>query len=43
MSQPNSEEKPPALFKTWRQFYLFVFGNLVLMIVLFYLFTNMFN
>jgi len=39
------EENPDKvpLFKTWRQWYFFVIAFLVLLIILFYLFTNYFS
>jgi len=36
------EEKPPVL-TTWKQLYAIVFLNLVLLIILFYVFTRMFS
>ena len=38
----NEEEKPP-IFKTWKRFYWVVFSNLVLLIILFYTFTKVFE
>lgn len=35
----EAEEKPP-FFKKWKGWYLLVLGNLVFLIILFYLFTN---
>lgn len=37
-----TEEKPPIL-KSWRNVYAFVIGNLLVVIVLFYLFTKYFE
>ena len=51
MSIPSFEEDPKwkkdlqslfPPFKSWRQLYLFVLGELVLLIVLFYLFSRVF-
>lgn len=36
------EEKPPV-FKSWRTLYWLVFLNLVLLIILFYIFTKVFE
>lgn len=36
-----TEEKPP-FFQTWNQVYLLVMGNLVVLILFFYLFTRYF-
>ena len=36
------EEKPPIL-SSWKKIYTIVFGNLVLLIILFYLFTKYFS
>jgi len=35
-------EKPPG-FKSWKGWYLLVLGNLTLLILLFYLFTKIFE
>ena len=37
------QEDPPPIFKTWNRFYLVVFLNLVLLIILFYSFTRVFE
>ena len=42
-SDRSSQEEPPPIFKAWREMYLTVLGNLVLMIVVFYLITNYFS
>ncbi|WP_281392461.1 hypothetical protein [Chitinophaga varians] len=42
MSIGPEEEKPP-LFPTWRYWYALVIGWLVLLIVLFYLFTKTYS
>jgi hypothetical protein len=36
------EDKPPFL-GSWNKIYLFVFGELVILILLFYLFTKVFS
>lgn len=36
------EEKPP-LFKSWRGWYTLVLGNLIFLIILFYIFTKVFE
>ncbi|PWJ41030.1 hypothetical protein BC781_104297 [Sediminitomix flava] len=33
----------PSLFKSWNQLYAFVFGELILLIILFYQFTASFS
>lgn len=38
----NEEEKPPIL-KTWKNLYLAVIANLILLIVLFYIFKEHFS
>ena len=40
--EDSPEERPPV-FRTWRRLYLAVFGNLVLLIVIFYILTRMFS
>ena len=37
------KDTPPPLFKSWKTIYLIVLGNLALLIVLFYIFTKVFN
>jgi len=37
---PNPEDQKPPFFKTWARLYWFVIGNLVVLILLFYLFTK---
>lgn len=39
--EKNEDEKVP-LFKSWRQWYIFLVAFLVLLIILFYLFTKKF-
>lgn len=41
-SEQNEFEKPP-IFGTWKTFYSIVVGELVLLIVLFYLFGSYFS
>jgi len=41
-SQNISEDKPPFL-GSWNKIYFFVFGELILLIALFYLFTKVFS
>ncbi len=38
----NADEKPPVL-KSWKQVYSVVFLNLVILIILFYIFTRIFS
>jgi hypothetical protein len=38
----DQEEKPP-IFGSWNKIYAIVLGNLVLLIILFYLFTKYFS
>jgi len=38
----SNNEKPP-FFKDWRSWYILVIGELVLLILLFYWFTNAFS
>ncbi len=42
MQNITEEEKPP-LFNSWRMWYLVVGGNLVFMVILFYIFTKVFE
>jgi hypothetical protein len=37
------EESPPPFLKTWNNLYTLVLGNLVVLIVLFYIFTKVFE
>ena len=41
-SEDISDEPPPVL-KSWKNLYWLVFGNLVLLIVIFYIFTKVFE
>jgi hypothetical protein len=38
----DEEERPPVL-KTWKNVYLLVFLNLVVLIIIFYIFTKVFE
>jgi len=38
----NSQEECPPVFKTWRRLYFAVLGNLVLLIVIFYIISRIF-
>ncbi|MCH7973492.1 MAG: hypothetical protein IH949_06340 [Bacteroidetes bacterium] len=38
----NENEKPP-FFKSWKGWYFLVLGNLAFLIILFYLFTKVFE
>jgi hypothetical protein len=42
MHQESEEEKPP-FFETWKGMYLLVLGNLLGLIILFYLFMKYFE
>ena len=39
----NLKDESPPLFKTWKGWYALVLGNLIFLIVLFYLFTKIFE
>ncbi len=39
----ETEDSPPPRFKSWNTIYMLVLGNLALMVVLFYIFTKVFN
>ncbi len=39
----NSDNNPPPVMKTWKRLYSFVFINLVLLVLIFYLFTKAFE
>lgn len=43
LEKQTDVEPPPALFGSWKNLYLLVIGNLVFMIILFYLFTLAFQ
>lgn len=38
----NQQDKPP-IFSSWRNMYIFVFGQLIVLIVFLYLFTKYFS
>jgi hypothetical protein len=38
----NPQDKPP-IFNSWRNMYIFVFGQLIVLIVFLYLFTKYFS
>ena len=38
----NREEKPP-FFSSWTHLYILVFSNLLILIILFYVFTKVFD
>lgn len=40
MSDQNTADDRPPIFKSWRNIYLFVLGVLLTLIVLFHLFTQ---
>ncbi|UCH65555.1 MAG: hypothetical protein JSW63_00015 [Ignavibacterium sp.] len=37
------DDPPPPFFKTWKRLYSLVLGQLVLLIILFYIFTKVFE
>lgn len=37
------QESKPPIFSSWNKLYAFVFGELVLLVVIFYLFTKAFE
>jgi len=39
----NTNADKPPIFKSWNQMYIFVFGHLIFLIILFYLFTTYFS
>lgn len=41
-SKEYTEEKPPVL-SSWKKLYAVVIGNLIVLVILFYLFTKSFN
>jgi hypothetical protein len=45
MNKPDADEKheSPPLFKSWKTWYGVVLGNLVFLIVLFYIFSKMYQ
>ncbi|MFC1608474.1 hypothetical protein ACFL47_10950 [Candidatus Latescibacterota bacterium] len=42
-TQHDSNEEPPPVFSSWNRLYTLVFINLVVLIVLFYVFTRVFQ
>ncbi len=40
---PSSGDEPPPLFKSWSSWYALVLGTLILLIILFYVFTKSFS
>jgi hypothetical protein len=42
MGTNPADEKPP-IFKTWRRLYWLVFLNLIFLVILFYIFTKVFE
>ena len=42
LKDDSPQERPPV-FRTWRRLYLAVLGNLILLIVIFYILTRMFS
>jgi hypothetical protein len=42
-SKNSTKDESPPLFKTWKAWYALVLGNLALLIILFYLFTKIFE
>jgi hypothetical protein len=43
MTEKNIDIEPPPIFKTWKRFYGAVAGNLVFLLILFYIFTRIFE
>jgi len=39
----NTEDSPPPILGSWNKIYSFVFFNLIVLILLFYLFTKAFE
>jgi hypothetical protein len=39
----DEDNEPPPVFRTWKQFYIFIAGWLVVLIAAFYLFTKYFS
>lgn len=42
MTTPQESSDKPPFFKTWKTIYLIVIGNLVVLVLLFYLFSQAF-
>jgi hypothetical protein len=43
ISKENSEDSPPPFLSKWRNIYAAVFLNLAVLVLLFYLFTKVFE
>jgi len=43
MAVNNDQEEHPPIFKSWRNIYLIVLGNLAFLIIIFYLITSYFS
>jgi hypothetical protein len=43
MSEKSDSQDRPPILGTWKKLYLFVFGQLVVLIILFYLFTKYYS
>ena len=43
MSERSDSQDRPPILGTWKKLYLFVFGQLVVLIMLFYLFTKYYS
>ncbi|GBD86170.1 hypothetical protein BMS3Abin03_00080 [bacterium BMS3Abin03] len=39
----NKDEEPAPFFGSWKKIYAFVFGELIFLIILFYIFTKVFE
>ena len=39
----KKESENPPFLKTWKNFYMLVLGNLIVLLILFYLFTGFFE
>jgi len=42
-SDDDSRQERPPIFRTWRRLYFAVLGNLILLIVIFYILTRIFQ
>jgi len=43
IDKSNKEETPPPLLGSWNKLYTLVFSTLVILIILFYIFTKVFE
>lgn len=43
IDETENEIKKIPFFSTWKKLYLFVIGNLIFLIIIFYLFTKIFE